>query len=91
MPPPTDEVEIEVEVEAEAETPVAAPSAPAARAKPAATVSSYVATEEWTCRLLDRGFTIDEAAAIRGLVVPEIVRHATLAVRQGRCSIPRPF
>jgi ATP-dependent DNA helicase RecQ len=44
----------------------------------------YVPTEEWTCRLLDRGFTLDEAAAIRGLERAAIVRHATLAARQGR-------
>jgi hypothetical protein len=27
--------------------------------------SKYVPTEEWTSRLIDRGFTIAEAAAIR--------------------------
>jgi ATP-dependent DNA helicase RecQ len=49
--------------------------------------SIYVPTEEWTCRLLDRGFSIDEAAAIRGLERSAIVRHATLAVRQGRSML----
>jgi ATP-dependent DNA helicase RecQ len=44
----------------------------------------YVPTEEWTCRLLDRGFSLDEAAAIRGLERAAIIRHATLAARQGR-------
>jgi ATP-dependent DNA helicase RecQ len=46
--------------------------------------SSYVPTEEWTWRLLDRGFTLDEAAAIRGLDRSAVVRHATLAARQGK-------
>jgi ATP-dependent DNA helicase RecQ len=53
--------------------PVTAPSA-----------SSYVATEEWTWRLLDRGFTLDEAAAIRGLEQSAILRHATRVARQGK-------
>jgi ATP-dependent DNA helicase RecQ len=48
-----------------------------------ATPSPYVATEEWTWRLLDRGFSIDEAAAIRGLEVSAIVRHATWMVKKG--------
>jgi ATP-dependent DNA helicase RecQ len=52
---------------------------------------SYVATEEWTCRLLDRGFTLGEAAAIRGLEQTAIVRHLMLAVRQGRTIAPESF
>jgi ATP-dependent DNA helicase RecQ len=52
---------------------------------PSATPSrAYVPTEEWTWRLLDRGFALDEAAAIRGLEVSTIVRHATLMARKGR-------
>ena len=34
-------------------------------------------------RLIDRGFTIAEAAAIRGLDPPMIVRHLTWMVRRG--------
>ena len=43
----------------------------------------YVPTEEWTWRLLDRGFSLEEAAAIRGLELSAIVRHATLMARKG--------
>jgi ATP-dependent DNA helicase RecQ len=46
--------------------------------------ASYVPTEEWTWRLLDRGFTIDEAAAIRGLEPSIVIRHVTWMARQGR-------
>jgi ATP-dependent DNA helicase RecQ len=45
----------------------------------------YVSTEEWTWRLLERGFTVQEAAAIRGLELSAIIRHATWVARQGRC------
>ena len=45
--------------------------------------SKYVPTEEWTSRLIDRGFTIAEAAAIRGLDAPMIVRHLTWMVHRG--------
>ena len=45
--------------------------------------SQYVPTEEWTSRLIDRGFTIAEAAAIRGLDASMIVRHLTWMVRRG--------
>jgi ATP-dependent DNA helicase RecQ len=57
------------------ERPVAPPTSPS---------STYVPTEEWTWRLLDRGFTPHEAAAIRGLEFSAILRHAILAARQGR-------
>ena len=43
----------------------------------------YVPSEEWTWRLLDRGFTLGEAAAIRGLELATIVRHAAMMVRKG--------
>ncbi len=46
--------------------------------------SRLVPTEEWTWRLLDRGFTAEEAAAIRGLELATIIRHATSCARQGR-------
>ena len=46
--------------------------------------SLYVPTEEWTWRLLERGFSLDEAAAIRGLDRTSVIRHVTLAARQGK-------
>jgi ATP-dependent DNA helicase RecQ len=58
---------------------------------PSPAPSTYVPTEEWTWRLLDRGFTLDEAAAVRGLLPSDIIRHATLAVRQGKPLDPRMF
>ena len=61
-------------------TPPPAPAPAPAPAKP----SSYVPTEEWTWRLLDRGFNPVEAAAIRGLDRSAVVRHAALAARQGK-------
>ena len=44
---------------------------------------THVSTEEWTWRLVDRGFTIAEAAAIRGLEPAAIIRHLTWMVRRG--------
>ncbi len=44
---------------------------------------NYVPTEEWTSRLIDRGFTLAEAAAIRGLDASMIVRHLIWMVRRG--------
>ena len=64
---------------AEAVTVVVSPSPQASTD----TASKYVPTEEWTSRLIDRGFTIAEAAAIRGLDAPMIVRHLTWMVRRG--------
>jgi ATP-dependent DNA helicase RecQ len=57
-----------------------------ATATPRPTVSSppSVPTEEWTWRLLDRGFTIDDAAEIRGLERSAIIRHATWMAHEGR-------
>jgi ATP-dependent DNA helicase RecQ len=63
-----------------ASAPITAPSP----ARPRSTTEAFVPTEEWTWRLLDRGFTLEEAAAIRGLLLPDIVRHAVLSVRQGK-------
>ncbi len=53
--------------------------------------AAYVPTEEWTRRLLERGFTLDEAAAIRGLDRSAVVRHLTLAARSGKTIDPRSF
>jgi len=71
---------------AEAPTPARVRPEPSPRAaEPAPTHSeSHVPTEEWTWRLLDRGFTLSEAAAIRGLDPPAIVRHALVMARKGR-------
>ena len=71
--------------------PMTASPSPGPRADPqpvtkpstASSPKAYVPTEEWTLRLLDRGFSLDEAAAIRGLEVSAIVRHATLMARKG--------
>ena len=46
--------------------------------------SAYVPTEEWTWRLLEKGFTLDDVAAIRGLDRAAVVRHAALVARQGK-------
>lgn len=75
----------------------AAPSAPKAAAPPApvpaaevgfpanpSAVEEYVTTEEWTYRLLQRGFSFVEVSAIRGLEPAAIIRHATWIARQGR-------
>lgn len=43
-----------------------------------------VVTEEWSWRLLERGFTPEEAAEIRGIDLTTVIRHATLAVRAGK-------
>ncbi|MDG3005594.1 RecQ family ATP-dependent DNA helicase [Paludisphaera mucosa] len=66
-------------------TPVAAAPSPATPAMPApATSSDHVSTEEWTWRLLDRGFTIEDAAAIRSLDPSVVVRHLVWMVRRGK-------
>jgi ATP-dependent DNA helicase RecQ len=68
------------------------PTPPAPAPSPAPSGSAgYVSTEEWTWRLLDRGFTLDEAAAIRGLDQSAVIRHATWMARQGRPVDPRSF
>ncbi|MBX6314710.1 MAG: helix-turn-helix domain-containing protein, partial [Isosphaeraceae bacterium] len=51
---------------------------------PPASARPYRPTEEWTCLLLERGFSLHEAAAIRGLEPSAILRHVALAARQGR-------
>jgi len=58
--------------------PEAEPEAPAA---PAA--AGQVSTEEWTWRLLDRGFSLEDAAAIRGLDPSVVIRHLVGMVRRG--------
>ncbi len=55
----------------------------ATRPEPSPSSSAYVPTEEWTWRLVQRGFNVSEVAAIRGLDHPAIVRHLTLVARQG--------
>jgi ATP-dependent DNA helicase RecQ len=61
-------------------TPTPTRSGPAAPGR----ASKYVPTEDWTWRLLDRGFNLEEAAAIRGLDRAAVIRHATLAAREGK-------
>ncbi|QEH32637.1 ATP-dependent DNA helicase RecQ [Aquisphaera giovannonii] len=71
---------------------------PARRAEPApagnepapagSRVGSHVATEEWTHRLIAKGFSVAEAAAIRGLDVAAVVRHLTWMVRRGQSIDP---
>ena len=51
---------------------------------PTVSTSGDVSTEEWTWRLLERGFTCTEAAAIRGLEPSAIQRHALWMARAGR-------
>ena len=43
-----------------------------------------VPTHQWTWRLLDRGFTPTECAAIRGIDAPTVLDHAVRAARDGR-------
>jgi ATP-dependent DNA helicase RecQ len=59
--------------------------------QPAARGSSYVPTEEWTWKLLERGFSFEEASAIRGLEVAAIVRHATWMAQKGKKVAPEAF
>ncbi len=47
-----------------------------------------VSTEEWTWRLLDRGFSVDDAAAIRGLERSTVIDHLRRALRQGKTVNP---
>ena len=75
---------------APAQAPAPAESfAPAVVAAPAPNGASYVPTEEWTYRLLERGFTFEEAAAIRGLEIGAIARHASWMVKKGK-TVPVP-
>jgi ATP-dependent DNA helicase RecQ len=65
--------------------PAPSPSAPSvARAPRIVDASSATPTEIWSWRLLDRGFSATEAAAIRGVAVDVILRHIKLAARQGK-------
>lgn len=43
-----------------------------------------VPTEEWTRRLLEQGFTIDEAATIRGLERSAVIRQLVKVASEGR-------
>jgi ATP-dependent DNA helicase RecQ len=60
------------------------PSPPRPVERATAPQASYVPTEEWTWRLIERGFTLEDVAAIRGLDRTAIVRHLTLSARQGK-------
>ncbi|OJW04200.1 MAG: recombinase RecQ [Planctomycetales bacterium 71-10] len=64
-----------------AEAPAPTPTPPKPRP---ASASDHVSTEEWTWRLIDRGFTIDEAGAIRGLEPAVVARHLVWMARRGK-------
>ncbi|APW60912.1 ATP-dependent DNA helicase RecQ [Paludisphaera borealis] len=64
--------------------PAPAPTPTPTVAPTQAPASEHVSTEEWTWRLLDRGFNIDEASAIRGLDPAVVIRHLTWMVRRDR-------
>jgi ATP-dependent DNA helicase RecQ len=49
--------------------------------------STTVSTEEWTVRLIDRGFTVAEAALIRGLERSTIISHLMRMAHRGQ-SVP---
>jgi ATP-dependent DNA helicase RecQ len=53
--------------------------------------SSHVPTEEWTWRLIERGFTIDEATLVRGLERTAIIRHLVWMVRRGNSLAVEAF
>jgi ATP-dependent DNA helicase RecQ len=83
-----------------APTPTPSPAPPRTEPRPAPSPapapgptarSTYVPTEEWTWRLLERGFTLDEASAIRGLDRVAVIRHVTLCARQGTPVTPQVF
>ena len=63
-----------------------APQAPSATTptRPLSPTTRPVPTEEWTWRLLEKGFSPEDVAAIRMLDRAAVVRHATLCVRQGK-------
>ncbi len=52
-------------------------------AAPRPETGAYVSTEEWTWRLFDRGFSLSEVVAIRGLDRSAVIRHATWMARKG--------
>ncbi|CAN5783159.1 RecQ family ATP-dependent DNA helicase [soil metagenome] len=62
-------------------------------ASPTVSVSdpASVSYEEWTWHLLDRGFSLQEAAEIRGLDLSAIIRHAVLMAQHGRKVPPKSF
>jgi ATP-dependent DNA helicase RecQ len=51
--------------------------------EPQAPLYPDVSTEEWTGRLLARGFALLEVAAIRGIAPEVVVDHATALMKQG--------
>ncbi len=71
-------------------SPVQNPTLPSSHSQSASEVSS-VAFEEWTWHLLNRGFRLEEAAAIRGLDLSTILRHAVLMAHRGRPIPPETF
>ncbi|MDX2038529.1 MAG: RecQ family ATP-dependent DNA helicase [Isosphaeraceae bacterium] len=57
---------------------------PVASASTVPATPARVPTEEWTFRLVDRGFGIDDIAAIRGLERAVVIRHLSWTIRAGR-------
>ncbi|AMV37258.1 HRDC domain protein [Planctomyces sp. SH-PL62] len=76
---PTPSPRVTTPAATQAEKPPAATLSP-----PPSTASDRVSTEEWTWRLVDRGFSIEEAAAIRGLDASVVARHLVWMVRRGK-------
>lgn len=74
--------------EAAVATPVPAPTAAEPPKPRPASASDHISTEEWTWRLLDRGFSIDEAGAIRGLEPAVVIRHLVWMARRGKPTDP---
>ncbi|MGC8643204.1 MAG: helix-turn-helix domain-containing protein, partial [Isosphaeraceae bacterium] len=50
-----------------------------------------VSTEEWTFRLIDRGFSVAEAAEIRRLERPTIIRHLLSMAQRDHCPPVEKF
>lgn len=87
--PPTPPAPTLADARAAKPAPAPAPSpiapAPAQPPKPRpATTADHVSTEEWTWRLLDRGFSIEDAASIRGIDPTVVVRHLVWMARRGK-------
>ncbi|MFO0890737.1 MAG: RecQ family ATP-dependent DNA helicase [Isosphaeraceae bacterium] len=60
------------------------PTQPVSSAQAVGGTAGRVSTEEWTYRLIERGFSISDAAAIRSIEPAIIVRHLCWMVRRGR-------
>ncbi len=77
-------LETETETATETKTQPPAPPLKILESTLAKTPIEEVVQEEWTCRLIDRGFSIAEASAIRRIPVGTIWEHIEQMVRSGR-------